>query len=76
MLELVKYMITELVDDKDAVVINLAEDGETINVQVAQSDMGKIIGKEGRIAKAIRTIVKAASARSEVKYSVVILENE
>ncbi|MBE5731547.1 MAG: KH domain-containing protein [Clostridiales bacterium] len=76
MVELVKYMITELVDDKDAVVITLAEDGETINVQVAQSDMGKIIGKEGRIAKAIRTIVKAASARSEVKYSVVILENE
>ena len=76
MVELVKYMITELVDDKDAVVVALAEDGETINVQVAQSDMGKIIGKEGRIAKAIRTIVKAASARSEVKYSVVILENE
>jgi predicted RNA-binding protein YlqC (UPF0109 family) len=76
MIELVKYMITELVDDKDAVVVALAEDGETINVQVAQSDMGKIIGKEGRIAKAIRTIVKAASARSEVKYSVVILENE
>ena len=76
MVELVKYMITELVDDKDAVVVTLAEDGETINVQVAQSDMGKIIGKEGRIAKAIRTIVKAASARSEVKYSVVILENE
>jgi predicted RNA-binding protein YlqC (UPF0109 family) len=76
MIELVKYMITELVEDKDAVVVTLAEDGETINVQVAQSDMGKIIGKEGRIAKAIRTIVKAASARSEVKYSVVILENE
>ena len=76
MIELVKYMITELVDDKDAVVVALAEDGETINVQVAQSDMGKIIGKEGRFAKAIRTIVKAASARSEVKYSVVILENE
>ena len=76
MVELVKYMITELVDDKDAVVVALAEDGETINVQVTQSDMGKIIGKEGRIAKAIRTIVKAASARSEVKYSVVILENE
>ncbi len=76
MVELVKYMITELVDDKEAVVVTLAEDGETINVQVAQSDMGKIIGKEGRIAKAIRTIVKAASARSDIKYSVVILENE
>lgn len=77
MVELVKYMITELVDDKDAVVVTLAEDEEgTINVKVAQNDMGKIIGKEGRIAKAIRTIVKAASARSDIKYSVVILENE
>lgn len=76
MVELVTYMINELVEDKSSVVVTLAEDGETINVKVAQSDMGKIIGKEGRIAKAIRTIVKAASARSEVKYSVVILENE
>ena len=76
MVELVKYMITELVENKDAVEVFLAEDNETINVRVAQSDMGKIIGKEGRIAKAIRTVVKAASARGEVKYSVVILENE
>ena len=76
MVELVKYMITELVDNKDAVEVALAEDNATINVRVAQSDMGKIIGKEGRIAKAIRTVVKAASARGEVKYSVVILENE
>lgn len=76
MVELVKYMITELVDNKDAVEVVLAEDNATINVRVAQSDMGKIIGKEGRIAKAIRTVVKAASARGEVKYSVVILENE
>ena len=76
MVELVKYMITELVDNKDDVEVVLAEDNATINVRVAQSDMGKIIGKEGRIAKAIRTVVKAASARGEVKYSVVILENE
>ena len=76
MVELVKYMITELVDNKDAVEVALAEDNATINVRVAQNDMGKIIGKEGRIAKAIRTVVKAASARGEVKYSVVILENE
>ena len=76
MVELVKYMITELVDNKGSVEVALAEDNATINVRVAQSDMGKIIGKEGRIAKAIRTVVKAASARGEVKYSVVILENE
>ena len=76
MVELVKYMVSELVEDKDAVEVVLAEDGATVNVKVAKSDMGKIIGKEGRIVRAIRTIVKAVSARGEIKYSVVIKETE
>lgn len=76
MIELVKYMVSELVEDKDAVEVTLAEDGATVNVKVAKSDMGKIIGKEGRIVRAIRTIVKAVSARGEIKYSVVIKETE
>ena len=76
MVELVKYMVCELVEDKDAVEVALAEDGETVTVKVAKSDMGRIIGKEGRIVKAIRTIVKAVSVRNEVKYSVAILETE
>lgn len=76
MVELVKYMVSELVEDKDAVEVVLAEDGATVNVNVAKSDMGKIIGKEGRIVRAIRTIVKAVSARGEIKYSVVINETE
>lgn len=76
MVELVKYMVSELVEDKDAVEVVLAEDGATVNVKVAKSDMGKIIGKEGRIVRAIRTIVKAVSARGEIKYSVVINETE
>ncbi len=74
MVELVKFMITELVDDKSAVEVELADDGSTITVKVAKNDMGKIIGKEGRIAKAIRTVVKAACARLDTKYSVDILE--
>ena len=76
MVELVKYMVSELVEDKDAVEVVLAEDGATVNVKVAKSDMGKIIGKEGRVVRAIRTIVKAVSARGEIKYSVVINETE
>ena len=76
MVELVKYMVSELVEDKGAVEVVLAEDGATVNVKVAKSDMGKIIGKEGRIVRAIRTIVKAVSARGEIKYSVVINETE
>lgn len=73
MLELVEFMVTSLVEKKSAVWCSMG-DAETINVKVAKSDMGKIIGKDGRIAKAIRTIVKAASAKEDVKYSVVILE--
>ena len=56
MTELVKFMVTELVDKKDEVRITMGDDN-TVNVKVAKSDMGKVIGKDGRIAKAIRTIV-------------------
>jgi predicted RNA-binding protein YlqC (UPF0109 family) len=75
MLELVKFMVEELVDDKEGVVVTLDEDN-TVNVKVSKADMGKVIGKDGRIAKAIRTIVKAAGNKTGVKYSVVILETE
>lgn len=73
MLELVKFMVTELVADKDGVEVTIGDDN-TVNVKVNKSDMGKVIGKDGRIAKAIRTIVKAAGGKEGVKYSVVILE--
>ncbi len=73
MLELVRFMVTELVADKDGVEVTMGEDN-TVNVKVDKSDMGKVIGKDGRIAKAIRTIVKAAGGKEGVKYSVVILE--
>ena len=72
MTELVEFLVKELVDNKDAVIVAL--DGETINVTVSKDDMGKVIGKQGRIAKAIRTIVKAASAKENIKYAVEILE--
>lgn len=74
MLELVKFMVTELVADKDGVEVTMGEEDNTVNVKVDKSDMGKVIGKDGRIAKAIRTIVKAAGGKEGVKYSVVILE--
>lgn len=72
MIELVKYIVTELVDKKDEVKIELS--GETIVISVAKDDVGKVIGRQGRTAKAIRTIVKAASAPGGVKYAVDILE--
>ena len=57
MVELVQYIITRLVSDKDAVRVTESDDG-VISVSVAKSDMGKVIGRQGKIAKSIRTIVK------------------
>ena len=67
MLELVKYIAASLVDKPEAVDVREIEneDNITIELRVDPDDMGKVIGKQGRIAKAIRTVVKAASARSE-----------
>ena len=73
MVELVKYMVDGLVDNKDAVEITM-EGEDVINVKVDKSDLGKVIGKDGRIAKAIRTIVKAIGNKRQIKYTVVILE--
>lgn len=73
MTELIKFMVTELVEKKSEVVVTMDENN-TVSVRVAKSDMGKVIGKDGRIAKAIRTIVKAAGNKDNAKYSVVILE--
>ena len=74
--ELVRYIAKQLVDDPDAVTVEVKEDGEytVLELHVAPSDMGKVIGKQGRIAKAIRTVVKAASVRDGRKYSVEIVE--
>mgnify|MGYP000816154298 CR=1 FL=1 len=72
MRELVEFLINSLVDDKSAVKVEV--DGETVNVTVSKEDMGKIIGKQGRTAKAIRTIVKAAAAKDGKKLNVELIE--
>ena len=76
MVELVEYMVKALVDDPEAVSVSVVEgDAVTIyEVSVASGDMGKVIGRQGRIAKAIRTVVKAASVREDKKYMVDIVE--
>ena len=76
MKELVEIIAKALVDNPDEVVVTETEKDKAIivNLKVASSDMGKVIGKDGRIAKAIRTIVKAAGSREGVKYTVTILE--
>jgi len=67
MQELVKYIAASLVDKPEAVDVREVEneDGIVVELRVDPDDMGKVIGKQGRIAKAIRTVVKAASAKSE-----------
>ena len=77
MLELVEYLIGKTVPEGDYS-IEMRENGDEAEIVViaAKKDIGKIIGKQGKIAKAIRTLVKAASAKSSVRYSVVIEERE
>ena len=67
MVELVKYIATSLVDKPEAVDVREVEtdEGTVIELRVDPDDMGKVIGKQGRIAKAIRTVVKAATAKDE-----------
>ena len=73
--ELVLFIARSLVENPDAVKVNVREDGDisVIELSVDPADVGKVIGKQGRIAKAIRTIVKASSAHSDKKYVVDIL---
>ncbi len=75
MLELVEFLAKSLVEDPSAVRVSEKEEGDSVVIElnVAESDMGKVIGKQGRIAKAIRTVVKAASARTGKKYTVEIV---
>ena len=69
MKELVEVIAKSLVDYPDEVVVTETENEKAIvlELRVAQSDMGKVIGKQGRIAKAIRAVVKAAASKEEKK---------
>ena len=76
MKELVEVIAKSLVENPDKVVVTRKEDDKAIIIElkVAQSDMGKVIGKQGRIAKAIRSVVKAASAKETKKVLVDIVQ--
>ena len=69
MKELVEVIAKALVDEPDQVVVTEKAEGKTtvIEVHVSEGDMGKVIGKQGRIAKAIRSVVKAAAAKEDKK---------
>ncbi len=73
--ELVRYIAKSLVEHPDEVQVKTVESDESITLEltVAPEDMGKVIGKQGRIAKAIRTVVKAATAKETKPVYVEIL---
>ena len=75
MKELVEVIAKALVDSPDEVVVTEKGSGKNITVElhVASSDMGKAIGKQGRIAKAIRSVVKAASSKDNTRVDVEIV---
>lgn len=75
MKELVEFLAKSLVDKPEEVVVTEKEDGGAIifELKVASDDMGKVIGKQGKIAKALRTLVRAASARDGKKVLIEII---
>ncbi len=76
MKELVEVIAKSLVDCPEEVVVTETEKEKAIvlELRVAQSDMGKVIGKQGRIAKAIRSVVKAAASKEDKKVIVEIMQ--
>ncbi len=76
MIELVKHIVTPIVEFPTQIEIREVEGEKStiIELKVAESDLGKVIGKQGRTAKAIRTLLSAASARAGKRYSLEIVE--
>ena len=72
MKEILETIIKALVDNQEAVVINAVEGEKSVvyEVKVADEDMGKVIGKEGKIARAIRTLIKAIAAKEQKRVSI------
>ncbi len=72
--EVLEYIAKNLVDDPDAVRVTAVEDGDTVSLKlaVASDDVGKVIGRRGRTARAIRDMVRAAGVKAGVNISVEI----
>ena len=76
MLELIKYVVNRFAEKQDQIDYDVVDDGKTVNVTITleDSDMGKVIGRQGKIAKALRTLVRAGSAKENKKYNIEIKE--
>ena len=78
MLDLIKYIVNQFAEDQENVEYAVEEKDRVIEVVITlpPSDMGKVIGKQGKIAKAMRTIVRAATPRNSKRYVVEIREKD
>ena len=76
MIELIKYVIGTFAEDPESVDYQIDENGNEVNVTVTLSsnDMRKVIGRQGKIAKALRTLVRAGSQKEDKKYNIEIKE--
>ncbi len=78
MIELIKFVVGTFAENKDAIVYDVEDDGRNVNVSITldAADMGKVIGRQGKIAKALRTLVKAGSLKENKKYNIEIKEKD
>ena len=76
MLDVIKYIVEQFAEKKDEIEYVVNEKGNVVEVTVilADDDMGKVIGRQGKIAKALRTIVKAVAVKENKKYEIEIKE--
>lgn len=76
MIELIKYVVGRFAEKPEEVEYDINDDGKNVSVTVtlSSSDMGKVIGRQGKIAKALRTLVRAGSVKENKKYNIEIVE--
>ncbi len=74
--DLVEYVVTSLVDNPDDVFLDIvdSDEGTLIEINVAQEDMGKVIGRNGRVIKALRTVARAAAAHEHARVEVEVID--
>ncbi|MBE7089832.1 MAG: KH domain-containing protein [Clostridiales bacterium] len=76
MVELIKYVVSRFAEKPEEIEYDITENGNEVNVKItlADSDMGKVIGRQGKIAKALRVLVRAGSQKENKKYNIEIGE--
>ncbi len=76
MIELIKYVVGTFAENPNDVEYNVVEEGKNVNVTITlnSNDMGKVIGRQGKIAKALRTLVRMGSQKENKRYNIEIRE--